>query len=205
MSDLQGATSSGLAVFQRTDFALYQVVRFCVVAGLEMQSVAVGWQVYEITRSPLDLGLVGLAQFLPNILLFLLAGHSADRFSRKKVLLVCQAGFALCSLALIEISRRGLRDVRAIFAVLVLLGIVRSFNAPAGRSLLPLLVPRELFLRAVAWNATTFQAATILGPAIGGLLYALFRGPVGVYVTSVAAFAVATAALLRVHLQSAQR
>src|SRR5450631_3361263 len=205
MSDSQGATSSGLAVFQSTDFALYQVVRFCVVAGLEMQSVAVGWQVYEITRSPLDLGLVGLAQFLPNILLFLLAGHTADRFSRKKVLFVCQAGFAVCSIGLIEISRRGLRDVRPIFAALVLLGIVRSFNAPAGRSLLPLLVPRELFPRAVAWNATTFQAATILGPAIGGLLYALFRGPSGVYVTSVAAFAVATASLLRVHLQSAQR
>jgi MFS family permease len=195
----------GLAVFNHTDFALYQVVRFCVVAGLEMQSVAVGWQVYEITRSPLDLGLVGLAQFLPNILLFLLAGHTADRFSRKKVLLVCQAGFALCSLALIEISRRGLRDVRPIFAVLVLLGIVRSFNAPAGRSLLPLLVPRELFQRAVAWNATTFQAATILGPAIGGLLYALLRGPTGVYVTSVVAFAIATASLIRVHLLSAQR
>jgi MFS family permease len=205
MSDSQSAAPSGLAVFKSTDFALYQVVRFCVVAGLEMQSVAVGWQVYEITRSPLDLGLVGLAQFLPNILLFLWAGHTADRFDRKKVLYVCQAGFALCSIALIEISHRGLRDVRPIFAVLVLLGIVRSFNAPAGRSLLPLLVPRELFPRAVAWNATTFQAATILGPAIGGLLYALFRGPVGVYVTSVAALAVATAALARVHLQSVQR
>jgi MFS family permease len=86
-----------------------------------------------------------------------------------------------------------------------LLGIVRSFNAPAGRSLLPLLVPRELFPRAVAWNATTFQAATILGPAIGGLLYALLRGPTGVYVTSVVALAVATAALVHVHLQSTQR
>src|SRR4029077_12260299 len=98
---------SGLAVFQHSNFTLHQVERFCVVAGLEMQSVAVGWQVYEITRSPLDLGLVGLAQFLPNILLFLLAGHAADRFSRKKVLFVCQAGFTLCSVALIEISRRG--------------------------------------------------------------------------------------------------
>jgi MFS family permease len=203
MSDSE--SHSGLAVFNHTDFALYQVVRFCVVAGLEMQSVAVGWQVYEITRSPLDLGLVGLAQFLPNIVLFLLAGHAADRFSRKRVLFICQVGFALCSVALIEISHRGLRDVRPIFAVLVLLGIVRSFNAPAGRSLLPLLVPRELFPRAVAWNATTFQAATILGPAIGGLLYALLRGPTGVYVTSVVASAVATVALVRVHLQSTQQ
>jgi MFS family permease len=196
---------SGLAVFNHTDFALYQMVRFCVVAGLEMQSVAVGWQVYEITRRPLDLGLVGLAQFLPNIILFLWAGHAADRFSRKKVLFICQAGFVLCSVALVEISRRGLRDVRAIFAVLVLLGIVRSFNSPAARSLLPLLVPRELFPAAVAWNATTFQAATILGPAIGGLLYALFRGPAGVYTTSVVALAVATFGLARLHVGAESR
>src|SRR5258707_4972245 len=109
MFDSESHLHSGLAVFQYPNFTLYQVERFCVVAGLEMQSVAVGWQVYEITRSPLDLGLVGLAQFLPTVFLFLLAGHAADRFSRKKVLLICQVGFALCSIALIEISRRGLR------------------------------------------------------------------------------------------------
>src|ERR1700687_1979986 len=102
MSDSE--SPSGLAVFQSTDVALYRVVPFCVVVGLEMQAVAVGWQVYEITRSPLDLGLVGLAQFLPNIVLFLWAGHAADRFNRKNVLFVCQAGFVLCSVALIEIS-----------------------------------------------------------------------------------------------------
>jgi len=191
---------AGLSVFQHTNFTLYQIERFCVIAGLEMQSVAVGWQVYEITRRPLDLGLVGLAQFLPNVLLFLLAGHAADRFSRKNLLLICNLGFAVCSAALIEISQRGPRNVRAIFAVLVLLGIVRSFNAPAGRSLIPALVPAEAFPTAVAWNATTYQAATILGPAIGGLLYALFRGPVGVYATSIAACAVAT-----VHVQASIR
>ena len=191
---------AGLSVFQHTNFTLYQIERFCVIAGLEMQSVAVGWQVYEITRRPLDLGLVGLAQFLPNVLLFLLAGHAADRFSRKNLLLICNLGFAVCSAALIEISQRGPRNVRAIFAVLVLQGIVRSFNAPAGRSLIPALVPAEAFPTAVAWNATTYQAATILGPAIGGLLYALFRGPVGVYATSIAACAVAT-----VHVQASIR
>ena len=205
MSESQSPGSSGLAVFRHTDFTLYQVERFCVVAALEMQSVAVGWQVYELTRRPLDLGLVGLAQFLPNVFLFLLAGHAADRFNRKNLLLICNLGFAICSAALIEISHRGLRDVRPIFAVLVLLGLVRSFNAPAGRSLLPALVPTEVFPAAVAWNATTYQAATILGPAIGGLLYALFRGPAGVYATSVAACAVATVALARIHVRSAIR
>jgi len=196
---------AGLSVFQHTNFTLYQIERFCVIAGLEMQSVAVGWQVYEITRRPLDLGLVGLAQFLPTVLLFLLAGHAADRFSRKNLLLICNLGFAICSAALIEISRWGLRDVRPIFVVLVLLGIVRSFNAPAGRSLLPALVPTEFFPTAVAWNATTFQAATILGPAIGGLLYALFRGPTGVYATSAAACGIATVALARIRVRPAIR
>src|SRR5712692_435961 len=153
MFDSESHHHSGLAVFQYTNFTLYQVERFCIIAGLEMQSVAVGWQVYEITRRPLDLGLVGLAQFLPNVFLFLLAGHAADRFSRKNLLLIGHVGFAVCSAVLIELSHRGPRNVRAIFAVLVLLGIVRSFNAPAGRSLLPALAPGELFPTAVAWNA----------------------------------------------------
>ena len=205
MSDSESHHPSGLAVFRHTNFTLYQVERFCVVASLEMQSVAVGWQVYDITRRPLDLGLVGLAQFLPNVFLFLLAGHAADRFRRKNLLLVCNLGFAICSAALIEISQRGPRDVRSIFAVLVMLGVVRSFNAPAGRSLLPALVPEDVFPTAVAWNATSYQAATILGPAIGGLLYALFRGPAGVYATSVAACAAATIALARVQVRSAIR
>jgi MFS family permease len=196
---------AGLAVFQHTNFTLYEVMRFSVVAGLEMQSVAVGWQVYEITRRPLDLGLVGLAQFLPNVVLFLLAGHAADRFSRKKVLVFCIVGFALCSAILIGLTQRDTQTVRPIYAVLVLLGIVRSFNAPAGRSLLPLLVPPDLFPTAVAVNATTFQAATILGPAIGGLLYALFRGPAGVYATSVVTCAIGVIALAQLHLQSPPR
>ena len=205
MPESESHDSAGLAVFRQANFTLYQVQRFCVVAALEMQSVAVGWQVYEITRRPLDLGLVGLAQFLPNVFLFLIAGHAADRCSRKNLLLLCNLGLAVCSGLLIEVSRLGLRHVRAIFAVLVLLGIVRSFNAPAGRSLLPLLVPAELFPTAVAWNATSYQAATILGPAIGGLLYVFFRGPAGVYATSVAACAVATVALAQVQVRSALR
>src|SRR6266498_6040751 len=98
---------SGLAAFRHVDFSLYEIERFLVVAALEMQSVAVGWQVYEITRRPLDLGLVGLAQFLPNIVLFLLAGHAADRISRKKVLILCDVGFAICFAMLLAITWRG--------------------------------------------------------------------------------------------------
>ena len=205
MSESESHRRAGLAAFRHLDFTLYELERFFVVAALEMMSVAVGWQVYEITRRPLDLGLVGLAQFLPNVFLFLLAGHAADRFSRKNLLLICNLGFGICCALLIEITQRGTNNVRPIYGVLVLLGIVRSFNSPAGRALLPSLVPVEVFPNAVAWNATIFQGATILGPALGGFLYAIFRGPVGVYATGVAACGVATICLARVRCRASDR
>lgn len=196
---------AGLAAFRHADFTLFEAARFLTVAALEMQSVAVGWQVYDITRRPLDLGLVGLAQFLPNMVLFLLAGHTADRISRKKVLLFCNVGFAISSALLVVIARSEPRNVLPIYAVLVFLGVVRAFNSPAARSLLPLLVPLDVFPNAVAWNATIFQGATILGPALGGLLYALLKGPAGVYAVSAVGCIVATLALIRVSLQSVTR
>jgi MFS family permease len=192
---------SGLAAFRHLDFSLYEIERALIVTALEMLSVAVGWQVYEITRRPLDLGFVGLAQFLPNIFLFLIAGHTADRLSRKTILVFCNLGFTLCSALLIVIARSEPHDVKAIYAVLVLLGVVRAFNSPAGRALLPLLVPTEVFPNAVAWNATIFQGSTILGPALGGLLYALLGGPAEVYAISVVGCVLATIALLRIHLK----
>src|SRR3954464_8155780 len=196
---------AGRAAFTHPGFVLFQIARFLIVSAVEMQAVAVGWQVYEVTRRPLDLGYVGLAQFLPNIFLFLIAGHVADRFSRKGILLVCNLAFALCCALLIAITLRNLHDVKPIYAVLVLLGIVRSFNSPAGRALLPLLVPDEVFPNAVAWNATMFQGATILGPALGGLLYAVFGGPAGVYGVSVVACGIATVALARMRLRTSIR
>jgi MFS family permease len=195
----------GLAAFRHRNFSLYEISRFFSVAALETLSVAVGWQIYEITRRPLDLGLVGLAQFLPNVLLFLVAGHAADRFNRRNLLLICNLGFAICSALLIEISHRGARDVRPIYAVLVLLGIVRSFNLPAGRALLRSLVPDDVFASAVAWNATIFQGATILGPALGGALYAILGGPVGVYAVSVFAYGIATIAIIRIRFVESKR
>src|SRR6266536_3043776 len=205
MSESESQGHAGLAAFRYIDFTLYELERFFIVAALEILSVAVGWQVYEITRRPLDLGLVGLAQFLPNVFLFLIAGHSAYRFSRKKLLLICNLGFALCCASLIWISQHRLETVRPIYVVLVLVGVVRTFNSPAGRALLPLLVPEEVFPNAVAWNAIMFQAATILGPAIGGFLYAIFRGPTGVYAIALAACAVATVALARVRGRTSVR
>jgi MFS family permease len=175
---------AGRAAFTHPAFVLFQIARFLIVSAMEMQAVAVGWQVYEITKRPLDLGLVGLAQFLPGIVLFPISGHASDRYERRDVLTVCYAGFALCFALLLALAWRGVRSVAAIYVVLILLGVFRSFNGTASRSILPQLVPEEHFPNAVAWNATTFQAATILGPSFGGILYALFRGPSAVYATA---------------------
>src|SRR5882762_3686901 len=131
---------AGTGDFAYPDFTRYQVARFFIVTALEMQSVAVGWQVYEITHRPLDLGLVGLAQFLPGVLLFLVAGHTADRVPRRRILIACAAGFALCSCGLLLLTWRGLTSVYPIYAVLLANGVVRVFNGPASQAILPTLV-----------------------------------------------------------------
>jgi MFS family permease len=163
---------AGRVAFTHPGFVLFQIARFLIVTAIEMQAVAVGWQVYEITKRPLDLGLVGLAQFLPGILLFPISGHTSDRFERRTVLSSCYAGFAVCFALLLLLSGKTAHSINAIYVVLVLIGVVRSFNGPASRSILPQLVPEEHFPNAVAWNATIFQTATILGPSFGGILYA---------------------------------
>ncbi|MFY9751284.1 MAG: MFS transporter [Candidatus Acidiferrales bacterium] len=196
---------AGRVAFTYPNFTLFQMARMCVVIGQEMESVAVGWQVYEITRRPVDLGYVGLAQFLPGILLFLVSGHTADRFDRKKILVVCYAGFALCSALLLAISWRGSSSVALIYAVLVVLGIVRSFNGPAARALMPQLVPEVHFPNAVAWSSTIFQTATILGPALGGIIYAATRGPSAVYAATVVAAIGAALLIMRVRPETKAR
>src|SRR5229473_2752706 len=145
MDDSGNSSRGGRVAFTYPDFSLYQLARFCIVAGLEMQSVAVGWQIYEITKRPLDLGLVGLAQFSPGILLFLVTGHAADAFNRRKLLTACYTGFSLCSGLLLFTALRGMHAVYPIYSVVVLIGIVRSFNGPVSRALLPQIVPQEDF------------------------------------------------------------
>jgi MFS family permease len=170
-----------------------------------MQSVAVGWQVYDITHSTLDLGYIGLAQFLPGILLFLVSGMAADRFNRRKVLLACYSGYAACSGFLLWIARSGVRNVGLIFAIMALVGVVRSFTGPASRAIMPLLVPDEHFPNAVAWNSNAFQSATILGPALGGLVYAAAHGPSAVYAAALAAALIAFASMLQIQLRPSTR
>src|ERR1700755_2312466 len=110
-------SSGSRAAFRYPAFRYFQAARFLVVAAMEMQSVAVGWQVYEITRKPLDLGLIGLAQFLPGVLLFLVSGHVADRFDRRKLVTLCYAGFAVSSGLLWLIAWKASHSVHLIYAV----------------------------------------------------------------------------------------
>ncbi len=205
MANQTSPRRQSLAAFAYPDFALYQVARLFTVMATEMQSVAVGWQVYEITKRPLDLGYVGLAQFLPTILLFLVAGHAADRFNRRNIVTLCYAGLALSSALLLLLTLRGSHSVHAIYAVLVLVGVVRSFNGAAGQSMVPQLVPEQDFPNAVAWAQTVFNAATIIGPALGGLIYAIFRGPTAVYASSMVAGVISVIAASRIRLNPAKR
>jgi MFS family permease len=174
----------GRAVFRYPSFVRYLGARLLTVLALQMQSVAVGWQIYEITHSPLALGLTGLAQFLPGILLFLISGHVADRIPRRKLMVACFAGFTVCSAALLWIQKGGVHSAGPVYFILVALGITRAFSGPAMRALVPLLVPAEHFPSGVAWEGSMTQTATVLGPAAGGFLYALFRGPGAVYATA---------------------
>jgi MFS family permease len=205
MAAPENSKAAGLIAFQYPSFVFFQTARFFIVLATEMQSVAVGWQVYEITKRPLDLGLVGLAQFLPGILLFLVSGHVADRHDRRKLIVVCYVGFALCCGLLLVTSVRNVRSVYYIFAVLVLLGVVRSFTGPVSRALVPQLLPEEHFTNAVAWASTIFQGAAILGPALGGLIYAFFRGPSAVYILAVIMAIAAVVCTLKIKTQSKPR
>src|ERR1700730_17704364 len=167
MAAPQTSLASARVAFNYPSFSLYQLARCCIVLATEMQSVAVGWQVYEITKRPLDLGLDGLAQFLPGVLLFLVSGHVADRCDRRKMVVGCYAAFGACSALLLVAGLRHTHTVYPIYAVLILIGTVRAFNDSISRALLPQLVPAQHFPNAVAWASSVFQAATILGPAMG--------------------------------------
>jgi MFS family permease len=177
--------------------------RLATSVAVQMQTVAVGWQVYEITRDPLDLGLIGLSQFLPFVVLVLPAGHFADRHVRQKLLSACYGLELLCALLLLAFSLSGLAEVWPVFAVMVLFGIARAFAMPTGQALLPNVVPPALFGRAVAVNSTTWQLSTIVGPAIGGIVY-LLGAPV-VYGTVAALLAAAVLLMLGVRAPAPRR
>ena len=184
------------AVLRNRDFTAFLAARFLATLAVQMQTVAVGWQVYEVTRDPLDLGLVGLSQFLPFVLLVLPAGQLADSRDRRRILAACFALEAVCALLLLAFAARGLSSAAPVFAVMVLFGTARAFAMPTGQALLPNLVDREQFGTAVALNSSTWQVATIAGPALGGLVY--LAGATVVYATVAVLLAVSVALLFLV-------
>lgn len=170
-----------------------------------MQSVAVGWQLYAMTHRALDLGYVGLAQFLPGICLFPLAGHIADRVPRNKILRTCYLGFSVVSFVLLAFALSGATATWPIYVALLWNGTVRAFNAPASQAILPLLVEDEDFPQAVAWASSTFQTATIAGPLLGGALYAVTGRPSPVFALCAVCYLAGFVAFLRVHFKPVQR
>jgi MFS family permease len=191
-----GSTRSA---FAHRDFRLYQGARLFMTLGVQMQSVAVGLHVYSLTQRPLDLGYVGLAQFLPALVLSLVTGDTADRHDRRGVLLCCYATMMTCALLLFGMARAGVTETWPLYIVLVLIGTARAFAGPAGQSLVPHLVPIQHLSTAVAWNSSVFQVGTIVGPAVGGVLYSAVHAT-GVYLTCAVMMAAAAAmlALMRV-------
>ncbi len=160
------------SVFAHRPFALFWASRVLSTTAFQMQSVAVGWLVYELTGSALDLGLVGLAQFVPMLALALVTGHVADNFDRRRILVACQTVKLLTAAALGLGSLYGGMPREAIFAVIFVFGAARAFEMPTLQALLPGVVPEPMLPRAVAASASANQTATIAGPALGGLLYA---------------------------------
>ena len=183
--------SPAASLTQHRSFVLFWCARTLTNGAYMMQGVAVGWQIYELTNDPFDLGLVGLVQFVPLVAFALVIGQVADLFDRRVVVAACQVGKALAALALALGTVRGWLGRDAMLAVLFLSGTVRAFEIPTIHALLPGLVPTMLLPRAIAASASAQQTAVICGPSIGGLLYATF-GAATVYATCAVVFVAAS-------------
>jgi MFS family permease len=176
-------------VLGHPSFALLLCSRVLANMGFHMLGVAVGWQLYALTGSALDLGLVGLAQFLPIVFLTLLVGQVADRYDRRLIAVVCQLVEAAAALVLVAATVTGRQSNTNILAIVVLIGAARAFESPATTALVSDVVPRPLIARAMAWLISANQTAQIVGPALGGLLSA--RSPEAAYLGAAALFVVA--------------
>ncbi len=190
---------TGWTVIANHDFRVFLAGRGLASLSLLMLGVAVGWHVYDLTRSAFALGMVGLVQFLPALLFALPAGLAADRFERRSILL---AGYALevfVALVLLAMSLFATARAALIFPAVALIGVGQAFINPAGQSLVPFLVRREDFPRAVAWSSSVFQVAVIAGPALGGLLYAF--GPSGVYATAAGCMMISAFLISRIRVR----
>jgi MFS family permease len=182
-----------LAVLRHRDFTLYTVSSFLWTIAMQVQATALAWQIYEMTRDPFKLGLVGLMEFLPAVLLALPAGHLADRRDRRRIILIGVVAELATAAILVVLAAFGRVSVPAILLVALLFGVARAISTPAARALMPNLMPKDELAGAVAWSSTSWQIATICGPGLGGLLYAW--SPEIAYGVTTLALAGATAAI----------
>jgi MFS family permease len=170
---------SASAVLKHRDFRFFLCARVCVTLAIQIQAVVVGWQIYEITKDPLSLGLIGLAEAIPAMTVALYAGHLADITERKKIILSCASVLVICSMVLFYFTMKAstmvsLFGVVPIYTVIFVTGIARGFLQPANFSFMPQLVPRELYANAITWYSTLWEASAVLGPALGGYLIKFF-------------------------------
>ena len=171
------------------EYRLFISARFCATLAIQIQAVVVAWQVYDITKDPLSLGLIGLAEAIPSISVALYAGHVADTIERKKIIVTAMSILLFCSVALTFFTLKPgafilSAGVVPIYAIIFISGIARGFITPATFSFMPQLVPRELYTNAVTINSSLWQAAAILGPSLGGMLYG-FIGITASYIADV--------------------
>jgi MFS family permease len=190
------APETGWSVFRFREFRAFCAARFLTGIALQVHNVGLGWLVYDRTGSVLALGLVGLAAFLPALLLALVAGAAADRYDRRLIMICCWSIIALGDLALLAVALNPSLPVWPIYVLTVLVGGSRSFANPASQALLPNLVPKAYFSHAVTMATTAWQSSSIAGPALGGFLYAL--GPAVVFGFASASFALAAVAIATV-------
>ncbi|MEO7521901.1 MAG: MFS transporter [Gemmatimonas sp.] len=206
------STPDTYAALRIPNFRRYIVALFVLTVGLQIQGTVVGWQIYDLTRDPLALGLIGLAEALPAIGLSLFAGHFADIHDRRVLALRALAVLVLCAIALWLLALASLGSamlalharVTAIYAVIVVTGVARAFLQPARQALSVELVPRALFANSITWRSGSWQVAAVLGPAVGGLLYAI-GGPALGYAVGALLLVVATIVLFNVRHRSPLR
>ncbi len=185
-------------VFRVPSYKLFWCARVLSALSYQMLGVAFGWQIYALTHSTFALGMVGLAQFLPLLLLVLVVGHVADRVDRKRILICCRTieSLAACGLAVATVTHH--IHPAGIFAAVALVGAARAFENPSTQAMVPNLVPEELVPQAIAWSSSANQTASIIGPALGGFLYV--AGPQVVYGVASVLFLTSAALVIGVRL-----
>jgi MFS family permease len=190
-------------VFRHRAFALYWLSRIASILSFHMVVVAIGWQLYELTGSAFDLGLIGLVQFAPILLLTLFVGHFADRYDHRWILMLCQVTEAVAAVVLIVATLSGTLGAPIIYVAVAVVGIARAFEIPTMAAIIPNLVPRAEVQRAMAWFASANQTGQIVGPALGGVLYLL--GPSAVYGITIVLWGLGSIMLMLMRFEAGPR